>query len=220
MPEVMKIQEPIEKVGETASLPDVSPYREATIAVTITVTNIDEPGTVALSRATPAVGRSLTATLTDPDGGVTGAIWTWAWSTTRTGSFTTISGASAPTYTPASGDLGRYLKASVSYSDSFGSGKNAEMTSTNAVVANPPPVFPNASVTFTVHENATSGRVGRVRATDPDGETITYSVGGVDVAAFNEDFSLNSSTGVIRVKSSHPTGSHGWRNQFDLGNPG
>ena len=28
MPEVMKIQEPIEKVGETASLPDVAPYRE------------------------------------------------------------------------------------------------------------------------------------------------------------------------------------------------
>ena len=28
MPEVMKIQEPIEKVGETASLPDVDPYRE------------------------------------------------------------------------------------------------------------------------------------------------------------------------------------------------
>ena len=27
----------------------------------------------------------------------------------------------------------------MSYSDSFGSGKNAEMTSTNAVVANPPP---------------------------------------------------------------------------------
>ena len=172
-----------------------------TISVTINVTDVDDPGTVALSRATPAVGRSLTATLTDPDGGVTGATWTWAWSTTRNGSFTTISGASAPTYTPASGDLGRYLKASVSYSDSFGSGKNAEMTSTNAVVANPPPVFASASYTFRVYKNATSGRVGRVRATDPDGDTITYSVAGVDVAAFNADFSLNTSTGVITVKS-------------------
>ena len=28
MPEAMKIQEPIEKVGETASPPDVSPCRE------------------------------------------------------------------------------------------------------------------------------------------------------------------------------------------------
>ena len=171
------------------------------ISVTINVTDVDDPGTVTLSRNPPAVGAPLTATLTDPDGGVTAATWTWAWSTTRTGSFTTISGASTATYTPASGDLGRYLKAAVSYTDSFGSGKTAAMTSINAVVANPPPVFASASYTFTVHENATSGRVGRVRATDPDGETITYSVGGVDVAAFNEDFSLNSSTGVIRVKS-------------------
>ena len=30
MSEVMRIQEPIEKVGETASLPDENPYREST----------------------------------------------------------------------------------------------------------------------------------------------------------------------------------------------
>ena len=55
-------------------------------------------------------------------------------------------------------------------------------------------------MTFTVNQNATSGTVGTVTATDPDGETITYSVGGTDETAFNEDFSLNASSGVITVR--------------------
>ena len=40
-----------------------------TISVTINVTDVDEPGTVALTADTPAVGSSLTATLSDLDGG-------------------------------------------------------------------------------------------------------------------------------------------------------
>ena len=171
------------------------------ISVTITVTDVDELGTVALSRATPALGLPLTAALTDPDGGVTGATWTWSWSTTSTGIFTTISGANTATYTPGTGDVGRYLKASVSYTDSLDSGKSASQTADNATGANPPPVFPFDSDTFTVNENATTGRIGTVTATDPDGEAITYSVGGTDETAFNEDFSLDTSSGEINVKS-------------------
>ena len=41
-----------------------------TIAVTITVTNVEEAGTVSLSSANPEVGVTLTAMLEDPDGGV------------------------------------------------------------------------------------------------------------------------------------------------------
>ena len=48
----------------------------------------------------------------------------------------------------------------MSYTDSFGSGKTAEMTSANAAAASPPPVFGDASVTFTVDENATTGNGG------------------------------------------------------------
>ena len=171
------------------------------IDVTITVTNVDEPGAVTLSRTTPTVGKPLTATLTDPDGGITGTTWSWSSSATSTGSFTTVSGANTATYTPVQPDVGRYLKAAVSYTDSSGSGKNAETTSTNAVVANPPPAFPNHSVTFTVNENATSGTVGRVRANDPDNDPITYSLGGTDETDFNQDFRLNPSTGRITVRS-------------------
>ena len=173
----------------------------AAAAVTINVTDVDEAGAVALTADTPAVGKPLTAILSDPDGGVTSPTWTWAWSTTRTGTFTTIGSASSATYTPVQGDVDRFLKASVSYTDSFSAGETAEMASVNAVSANPPPVFANSAPTFTVNENASSGAVGTVTATDPESEAVTYSVGGADVTAFNEDFSLGSSSGAITVKS-------------------
>ena len=40
--------------------------------VTVMVTNVEEPGTVKLSALQPQVGTALTATHSDPDGGVTG----------------------------------------------------------------------------------------------------------------------------------------------------
>ena len=43
--------------------------------VTVTVTNIDEAGTVALSTDQPAARAEITAALTDPDD--TGAVWQW-----------------------------------------------------------------------------------------------------------------------------------------------
>ena len=56
-------------------------------------------------------------------------------------------------------------------------------------------------MTFTVNENTTSGTVGRVTANDPDGDAITYSVGGTDETTFKEDFSLDASNGLITVRS-------------------
>ena len=43
-----------------------------TVKVTITVTNVDEDGTVSLDAATPRVGVAITASVTDPDRGVHG----------------------------------------------------------------------------------------------------------------------------------------------------
>ena len=45
--------------------------------VTITVTNVDEPGRVELSSTEPKVGDRLTAELTDPDMGVEDVRWEW-----------------------------------------------------------------------------------------------------------------------------------------------
>ena len=49
-----------------------------TTNVTITVTNVDEEGTVTLSSSQPQEGTPLTATLTDPDFGITRLTWRWA----------------------------------------------------------------------------------------------------------------------------------------------
>ena len=46
-------------------------------AVTVTVENVNELGMVNLSSVQPQVGTELTATLTDPDGGMSGTTWKW-----------------------------------------------------------------------------------------------------------------------------------------------
>ena len=169
--------------------------------MTINVGNLEERGEVTLSALTPRVGRELTATLGDPDGGVRSETWSWSSASTRNGSFTPISGALSANYTPVRADAGRFLRAAVAYTDDHGSGKSAFQTAVNAAAPNPPPTFANPSVTFTVNENATTGAVGTVTATDPENEAITYSVGGAGATAFNEDFSFGSTSGAITVKT-------------------
>ena len=51
--------------------------------VTVTVTNVEETGTVTLSAEQPQEIVELTATLTDPDGTVTEEMWQWARSRER-----------------------------------------------------------------------------------------------------------------------------------------
>ena len=108
-----------------------------TVAVTINVTNVDETGAVSIAPAQPQQGTALTAALTDPDGGVSGETWQWSKSLTADGTFTNISGATQASYTPVSADAGNYLRATVSYADAQGSGKNAAATTQSAVAAAP-----------------------------------------------------------------------------------
>ena len=46
-------------------------------------TTPDQPGSVSLTTTTPVVGSPVTATLTDPDGGIYGASWQWQTSSTE-----------------------------------------------------------------------------------------------------------------------------------------
>ena len=161
----------------------------------------------------PEAGKPLVATVTDLDGNVTGTAWEWSKSTTSTGRFTPISGATSDTYTPAVGDLDHYLKAKASYTDPEGSGKSAEDTTTAAVTAgNTPPTFPDDDgnsgpdpLTFKVEENSAAATVvGTVLADESDtGDTLTYSLGEepAQVTAFISVFVLNESNGQITVKA-------------------
>ncbi len=172
-----------------------------TIAVAINVSNVNEPGAVSLSPALPQVGTALTATLRDPDGGVTGKTWVWASSIDKS-AWTAISGAASASYTPVDGDLNRYLRATASYTDTLGAGRSAAGISANKVAAqgtNSAPVFADATATRSVAENtaADTNISYPVMATDADGDTLTYTLEGTDAASF----AIVSTNGRLRTKA-------------------
>ena len=112
---------------------DVRP--DATHAVTITVTNMDEPGLVTLSSSAPQEKQALTATLSDPDGSLSGITWQWARSTDQS-TWDDIMGATATPYPPQTADIGQYLRATAAYTDGHGMGKGAQ-AATSPVQAAP-----------------------------------------------------------------------------------
>ena len=176
---------------------------DATIAVTISVNNLDEDGTVTLP-ATFAGGAAATASVSDLDGTVSSPSWQWARGNTATGSFGNISGATSAGYTPVAADVGKYLRATVTYTDPQGSGKTASAVSSSAVEAgNAEPAFDDgATATRTLPENSAAGVNivgGVVAATDSDsGDTLTYSLTGTDAARFeiDSDGQISTKTGV------------------------
>ena len=188
----------------------------ATVTVTINVTNEEEPGAITLSPLQPQVGAALTATLVDPDGDVSGAMWQWASSSNpldlTNHPWTDIDGATLNAYTPVAGVVDNFLRVTASYTDPQGSGKTAQVESDNAVVDEPnrPPAFPdqndettevqNDQTTREVAENTAAGRnIGDpVAATDPDtDDTLTYSLGGTDAASFD----IEASSGQLKTKA-------------------
>ena len=114
------------------------------VMVTITVTNVDEEGMVDLDAEQPVVGIALTASVTDPDGDVTGETWQWASSATMDGDYTNIEGAGAmkAAYTPTMDDKGMYLRATAAYNDGVGDADSAMMATAEAVVSYSSPHSP------------------------------------------------------------------------------
>ena len=167
--------------------------------VTISVINVDEAGTVSLSSMEPEAGSALTATLSDPDGSVSGVTWLWAKSSNQS-AWTDISGATSATYTPVAGDGENYLQATATYTDGHGAGKSAEAVSANAVhVPNTAPSFSSTdSGVRSVAENTPSGEdVGDpATATDADNDPLTYTLSGADA----DSFEIDASNGQLKTK--------------------
>ena len=101
------------------------------ISVMVDITNIDEPGTVHFVRT----DQTVAAHLLDPDSGVKDKTWRWAWSADGITNWTEITGATSHTYTPVTGDLGKYLRAIVTYTDALGSSKQAQAVYNNLLAA-------------------------------------------------------------------------------------
>ena len=180
----------------------------------LTVTNEDDPGTVALSSSDPDVDVSITAALTDPDGGVARVVWSWQRSADQT-AWTAIPGAASAAYTPVAADKGSYLRATASYTDGHGPRKSAQAATSAPVPSNTAPVFNvrnldtgrgrndatdrerNGAIGRSVEENTGEGEaVGApVMATDAEGDAMTCVLGGADA----DLFTIDGDTGQIRV---------------------
>ena len=98
-------------------------------AVTVTLENVDETGTIGTIDGVAQVGMTLTAPvaadITDPDGAVvvTGHSWSGAGTTTN-----------AATYAVVAGDLNNTITVTVTYTDGQGTGKMLPTAATHAVV--------------------------------------------------------------------------------------
>ena len=112
---------------------DQDTTNDDSIDVTINVNNVDEAGTVSMSTTWPREGTTLSASLTDPDGSVSDTSWQWARSANGSTGWRDIVRANSYTYRPVANDGGNYLRATASYTDGHGSGKEAAVVSTNRV---------------------------------------------------------------------------------------
>ena len=128
-----------DNVYEVTVVATDSDGNRGTMDVKVTVANEEEPGVVTLSRTQPRVGVAVRASLTDPDGSISGL--TWQWSDSSDGD---IDGANTDTYTPVVGDVGETLTATAMYTDGHGPDKMEDVAAANMVAVdtrNTPPAF-------------------------------------------------------------------------------
>ena len=174
--------------------------------VTVMVTDVDDMGMVTLSAQQPQVGVALVATLMDDDATadqITEAKWQWEQTSAMDEPWAVILDETAATYTPGEGVIGKYLRATATYTDKHDSDKSEMAVSANKVRAsqegvNSNPVFPG-TIAREVAENSPPGTNvdAPVTAADPDGagEVLTYTLSGTD----GDGYSIDPATGQIAV---------------------
>ena len=182
--------------------PETDTVVDDAIAVTITVTNVDEAGMASFTGDLSG-GSTLTALVTDPDGSIGSKSYRWQRSTMENSGFSNIpSGATSETYTLVAADVGEYLKVVVSYMDGQGAGKSATSDSRGPIGAsNSEPTFSSMTAMRSVVENPTTvTNVGNaVTATDSDsGHTLTYAFKSGGDRNF---FDIDTSSGQIKTKT-------------------
>ena len=166
---------------------------------TVTVTNVDEPGTVTITGML-FEGEQLTAAVTDIDGAVSDLTWQWARGSSDSGSFADISTATSAGYTTVAADVDKYLRATAHYTDPEGSGKAANVVTGQIEAGNSEPEFSAETATRTLPENSGAGVNvvgGTTAATDSDNDTLTYTLTGTDAGSFDFD----SSNGQLKTKT-------------------
>ena len=87
------------------------------VEVAVTVTDMDEDGSVTIMPTMARAGVELTASLDDPDMPQTITMWDWWINDTMEGDYTMVPDELTSMYTPTADDVGKYLKARVTYTD-------------------------------------------------------------------------------------------------------
>ena len=145
-----------------------------TQSFSVTVANVNSMGSVSLS-GTTAEDQALTATVTDPDG-LTGVTISYQWQRTSTpgtaSSWADISGATSSSYTLTQSDVGKYMRVSVSYTDSQGGVEShtGMMGTTVSNVNDANTGVPTMSGTFTENQVITAD-ASPLTGNDEDGMT-------------------------------------------------
>ena len=153
----------------------------------INITSVDDPGRVLISGQSlfRELGATLTASVSDPDGNVTNASWQWMRGDTARGTYSNISGATAATHAMVEADVGKFLKAMVSYTDGDGSGKSAtsNYVRATAIIGTKITTVSRTFTAFNVNENtATSVVIKTYESTNR--ERVTWKLEGDDRADF------------------------------------
>ena len=190
--------------------------------ITVTVTNVEEPGTVTLDRLQIRAGvtTGITASLSDDDGPPTGAsaiTVTWLWSVPKVSRpdldnddhWTPAGGDNnAVAHSPVASAVGAVLRAKASYTDGEGAiMKTAYAKTVHPVVAaldtpgdnNEPAFGMQVTMTFEIPEDTAVGTVvGTVRGSDDDSaDILSHVLTATGVA--DGKFKIDIATGVITV---------------------
>ncbi|MCY4571889.1 MAG: cadherin domain-containing protein, partial [Gemmatimonadetes bacterium] len=164
----------------------------ATLAVTVTVTNVDEPPTLSGTKVhtkTEGADKSLsTYTATDPEG----ATVTWSLTGTDAGDFEISTGGvltfkNAPDFdNPTDADTNNIYLFNVKAADGTGSTAKSSTLSVKVTVngVNEAPTITAGGATHNYAENGTAA-VATYTATDPEGTTISWTLEGDDAADFD-----------------------------------
>ena len=183
--------------GKNADGTNNTTERDDSIAVTIEVSNVDEEGLVELSSSTPQEKQALTATLSDPDGGLSNITWQWERALNLTpGDWPDIDEATSQ-YTPERADVDHYLRATATYTDGHGMGKEESATTTARVQAAPQVILELTPPTISEKEG-----VSTVTATLDPAVSVETQVR-VEVTA-GADAVTPSRNRVLTIPANHP----------------
>ena len=199
---------------------DALPAKRTDMAITVIVENADDTGTVTLQWLQPEVGTAIMATLTDPDGGITGTGWKWYrskvarkpdvtdpdhWIEVADTLVTAQANEATSSYTPQGDTVAEaddvaideddYLRVMVSYTDSHGINKTINGISMNRVRAEVS-LGANASPDF---EDDTDTRTvpESTAVGDPVGDPVTATDTDNDTLTYELDDDADSTTALV-----------------------